>query len=157
MEFHRPQIEVGIFHATQFFFIRNLAPKRVLGFLWKSPFLSTRFLSDFLFACKTRNFLAKKLISLKNCSSVSYEVEIWVLGFSSLKKFEYWFLIKRFLIEKNVYIYRNLWNIHDKQQKVGPNSQHKKNKSEDESVKRGKLDKNEWYTGWRSSGDSQRR
>ena len=46
-------------HELHRFFIRNLAPKWALSFLWKQPFLSTQFLSDFLDIIEL-NFLVVK-------------------------------------------------------------------------------------------------
>ena len=76
--------------------------KRVLSFLWKWLFSSTQFLCGFLserdwcdFRAKIWSFSEKSLDSF-----LCYELGTWVLGFLTLKKFEYWFLIKRFLTKK---------------------------------------------------------
>ena len=82
------------------FFYKKLSSETSTQFL---SVLSTQFLSGFLSGRDLRNFYTKTRTFSENHTSVSYAFRIWVLGFLILKKFEYWFLINGFLIEKNVY------------------------------------------------------
>ena len=82
-----------------FLFIRNLALK------WVFSFLAFRVLSFLAvsYPGAINTLIRKHGVSKKKHTVVSYALKIWVLGFLILKKFEYWFLINGFLIEKNVY------------------------------------------------------
>ena len=83
------------------FFIRNLAPETSTQFLMKMAFFEYSVSSRFLIRARFARFSCKKYeVSRKNRLTVSYALGTWVLGFLTVKKFEYWFLIKRFLIKK---------------------------------------------------------
>ena len=82
-------------------FITNLTLEWVLTFLWKWPFLSTQFLCSFLSGLNLRHFLTARVNFLRKIArQFLMHLDRECSFFFTLKKFENWFLMNRFLIKK---------------------------------------------------------